>query len=372
MRMLWSRCGLFALASLPAMHPTQHQHQHQHHRDSHKPLLRSEAPQLALTRVRGGGDGAVQAQLQLLLAGATWGTFPVMVHLIDRAGTQPLPAVLNIALRYQILAGIALIAQTWQRQAARPAAKTQAPSGLIAASLELAAYAVMSTFLAIWGVKQLSAATSELLAGTTQVFVPPLMVLLGCSSPGPRAWAGSVLAFAATAAVGSSAHAATESRPLAGQAAMVASSLGYALGRVRAQSLVKRHAPERLQNTRAFCMGLLAMLPLCVSAFASSATRASLSRVGEISPTQWGLLVELFAAPASPQDVAHALFAVLRLRRPRLLRTSHPPSSTERSASYPPPRLRRSSPCNRSSRLPGPGYCCVRLRTRGLGRQRPS
>jgi hypothetical protein len=112
--------------------------------------MASEEPQISVMRGRA----------LLLAAGAIWGTYAVLLKAINSGDAKPLPAIFVTAARYQFLCLFAFLQKKWfafrdRGTASASAIGKGAPSapnsGRTIAAAELAAIAVGSTLLSIWG-----------------------------------------------------------------------------------------------------------------------------------------------------------------------------------------------------------------------------
>ena len=249
-----------------------------------------------------------RARALLLIAGAIYGTYPVLLRALKNVGGESLPAVFVAFVRYQFLALFAFslkafraVQRNWRGDVAVAEGARQnktAPRELWLGALELAAHTVLASVLGIYGVARVPAVTSEILSSTVHLFVPlQTLALVGGASFGAPTWLGCSLAFAAAiisclsdAGSASAGGASGGGADAIGQAALVASSFAFGISRVRAQVLLKKHDVEALNSARMICMGGLSALVLLADVVVGGASRRTLTRLHHIVPAQWALM----------------------------------------------------------------------------------
>lgn len=249
----------------------------------------------------------------MLLSGAIYGTYPVLIRALKVVGGEPLPSAFVTFVRYQFLmlmafglrAVRAIQARSQQGAAADKKSSAGAPSkatdGMRLAAFELATYTVFGTWLSVWGVARISSVTSEILASTIHVFVPLLSLgLIPDASFGRNTWLGCTLAFTAATisclfdsapAGGAAASAAGASAvDWLGNGAVVVSTAIYALQKVRTQRWLVNLDAEALNTARMVCMGAIGCAPLLLDLVAGGGSRQTLGRLGHVVFMQWFLL----------------------------------------------------------------------------------
>jgi len=278
----------------------------------------------------------------LLLAGAIYGTYPVLLRANAVIGKQPLPATFITFVRYQFLTLFAALLRAFRTfqsrrgqpppptagntregdsEVANPAKRAQImlrsffddgsdSRAMWTAAAELGLYTVISSLLAVAGLSRVSALTSEILISTMHLFVPlQAYFLLGRSGFGARTWAGCGMAFGAAlltsiadGMAGGGSSDGTKAVELVGSSVLVGSAFAFSLSRVRAQVHVRKYDPERLNSARMVCMGVLSALALLAEVIAGGPSRSTLTQLHTVLPTQWllmGLSVFLSAFLAS-------------------------------------------------------------------------
>ena len=143
----------------------------------------------------------VRARVLLLLSGALYGTYTVILRAIHKVGGEPLPAVFVTFARYQFLALFAFMlrgVRARQASTATDPATTPTDSSLWFAAAELAFYTVVASLTSVFGVQRVPAVMSEILSSTVHVFVPlQTLALVGSTSFGTPTWLGCLIAFSA-------------------------------------------------------------------------------------------------------------------------------------------------------------------------------
>ena len=254
-----------------------------------------------------------KARVCLLLASAVYGTYPVLLRALQATGSEPLPSVFVAFVRYQFLtifaASLRGVRILQSRLAATPNPSTgmvphaavsvaDAPHGnhLWLAAAELALITVVTSLLSIFGVSRVPAVTSEILTSTLHIFVPlQTLLLLGHADFGARTWSGCAIAFVAavvTTLVESGpgqAHGAGSHDYLA-QAALIASSFFFGIGRVRTHAHLRTHRAESLNTARMVCMGAMSVVPLLFDLASGGSSRTTLTRLHKVLPVQWALM----------------------------------------------------------------------------------
>ena len=275
-----------------------------------RPVVCGSSASVSLQRLRGGAEAKAvvapdaaavnTARALILLSGAIYGTYPVLIRALQFVDGEPLPAAFLTFARYQFLMAMAFALKGWRAlqgtKATAPVAQTkrEAPSPW-GAALELAALTVITTILSVWGVGRISAVTSEILASTVHVFVPlQTLVMVGGASFGRNTWLGYILAFVAAvvSCLADSAGAASGAggTDWLGNGAVVLSTFIFGVLRVRTQLHLRTHDSETLNTSRMVCMGLLSCVTLLIDVASGGESRTTLGRLGHIVPMQWLLI----------------------------------------------------------------------------------
>ena len=255
-----------------------------------------------------------KARFWLLLSAAIYGTYPVLLRGLQAVGGEPLPPVFVSCVRYQFLTLFAILLRAYRfvQSCSSPPPMQQAATASVTSSRtdrarmqlwlaasELGAYTVLSSLLSIFGVSHTPAAISEILAATSNLFVPLItLVLLGSRGFGIRTWSGCGLAFLAAVlasiadlpakvATGSGASGASALVP---QGALVLSAIVYSLFRVRSQVHLRSYRAEELNTARMVMMGSLSLLILGVEVAMGGPSSAVLGRLSRVLPAQWALM----------------------------------------------------------------------------------
>jgi drug/metabolite transporter (DMT)-like permease len=243
----------------------------------------------------------------LVIAGAIYGTYPVLLRALKSVGGEPLPAVFVSFVRYQFLTLFAFslraVRAVQQKRDDKSGGVTAKKSGsstttatsrrLWIAAAELAAHTVVASLLGIYGVSRVPAVTSEILSSMVNLFVPlQTLVLVGGSSLGVTTWLGCAIAFCAAliSCLSDADGGAVGGGDLVGQAALVGAAFAFGMSRVRAQVHLREHPTEALNTARMLSMGGLSFLVLLADVALGGASRRTLTRLGHVVPAQWALM----------------------------------------------------------------------------------